>query len=69
MVEAVGHRAGINAIDELVFLSLVQPLLPTAQRLARAMLGSPNEAEDAVQEATLNAWAKIQSFRRGTDFK
>jgi len=69
MVEADGQLTGGHAIDELAFLSLAQPVLPTAQRLARAMLGSPNEAEDAVQEATLKAWAKIQTFRRGTDFK
>lgn len=69
MVEAQDHLAGAHAIDEPDFLSLVQPLRPTAQRLARAMLGSPNEAEDAVQEATLQAWSKIQTFRRGTDFK
>jgi RNA polymerase sigma-70 factor (ECF subfamily) len=69
VVEAERQLTGVHAVDEPVFLSLVQPLLPTAQRLAHAMLGSPNEAEDAVQEATLNAWAKIQTFRRGTDFK
>ena len=69
MVEAERQQRGGHAIDEPAFLSLVQPVLPTAQRLARAMLGSPNEAEDAVQEATLKAWAKIQTFRPGTDFK
>jgi len=69
MVEAEGQLTGVQARDEPAFLSLVQPLRPTAHRLAHAMLGSPNEAEDAVQEATLKAWAKIRSFRRGTDFK
>ncbi len=69
MVEAEGRLERIQAIDEPAFLSLVQPLLPTAQRLAHGMLGSPNEAEDVVQEATLKAWAKIQTFRPGTDFK
>lgn len=69
MVEARDQLTGVPAIDEPAFLGLVQPLRPTAQRLAHAMLHSPNEAEDAVQEATLKAWAKIQTFRRGTDFK
>ena len=69
MVEAQGQLASVHVIDEPTFPSLVQPLRPTAQRLARAMLGRPNEAEDAVQEATLKAWAKIYTFRRGTDFK
>lgn len=69
VVEAEGHLARVLASDEAVFLSLVQPLLPVAQRLAHGMLRSPSEAEDAVQEATLKAWAKLNTFRRGTDFK
>jgi RNA polymerase sigma-70 factor (ECF subfamily) len=69
MVDAEDHLTGVQAIDDMAFLSLVQPLLPTAQRLAHAMLRNPSEAEDAVQEASLKAWAKIQTFRRGTDFK
>jgi RNA polymerase sigma-70 factor, ECF subfamily len=69
MVDAEDHLTGVQAIDDMAFLSLVQPLLPTAQRLAHAMLRNPSEAEDAVQEAALKAWAKIQTFRRGTDFK
>jgi RNA polymerase sigma-70 factor (ECF subfamily) len=69
MVEAKAPLPSVQTTDEPAFLSLVQPLLPTAQRLAHAMLRSPSEAEDAVQEATLKAWAKMQTFRRGTDFK
>jgi DNA-directed RNA polymerase specialized sigma24 family protein len=69
MVDPDDHLTGVQAIDDPAFLRLVQPLLPTAQRLAYAMLRNPSEAEDAVQEATLKAWAKIQTFRRGTDSK
>ncbi len=69
MVEAEGHLARVQAIDRDEFLHLVQPLLRPAQRLAYAMLRSPSEAEDVVQEATLKAWAKIRSFRIGSDFK
>ncbi len=69
MVEAEGRLERVHAIDGPAFLSLVQTLLPTAQRLTHGMLGRPNEAEDVVQEATLQAWAKIQTFRLGTDFK
>ena len=69
VVEAEGHLARVQARDEAGFLFLVQPLLPMAQRLAHGMLRSPSEAEDVVQEATLKAWAKLHTFRRGTDFK
>jgi Sigma-70 region 2 len=55
MAEAEGHTASVQPIDEAAFLSLIQPLLPVAQRLARGMLRSPSDAEDMVQEATLAA--------------
>jgi len=58
-----------DAIDREEFLYLIQPVLHSAQRLAHAMLRSPTEAEDVVQEATLKAWSKIGTFRAGTDFK
>lgn len=53
MVEAGDQLAGVQAIDESTFLSLVQPLVPVSHRLAHAMLRNPNDAEDMVQEATL----------------
>ena len=69
MVEAEGQMASVQPIDEAAFLTLVEPLLPVAQRLAHGMLRSPSEAEDIVQEATLKSWAKIRSFQVGSDFK
>ena len=53
--------------EEFVFT--LEPLLPLAMRLAYGMLRSRSEAEDAVQEACLNAWRKQGSFRPGTDFR
>jgi|HubBroStandDraft_4_1064222.scaffolds.fasta_scaffold1843266_1 RNA polymerase sigma-70 factor (ECF subfamily) len=45
-------RAG----DESAFLRLIEPVLPAAERLARAMLDGRPEAEDALQEAVVSAW-------------
>ena len=69
MVDAGGGAGWGQPVDETAIQNQVQPLLPVAHRLAYGMLRSPTEAEDAVQEATLRAWAKIEGFQLGTDFK
>jgi RNA polymerase sigma-70 factor (ECF subfamily) len=53
--------------DQHSFMLLVEPLLPAAYRLAVGMLRSESEAEDAVQEAVLNAWRHFGRFRRGSN--
>jgi len=50
--------------DQRAFMDLVEPLLPDAFRLARGLLGSAPEAEDALQEAILKAWQSFGRFRR-----
>ena len=57
-----GARAG----DESAFLRLIEPVLPAAERLARAMLDGRPEAEDALQEAVVNAWKHLGQFRVGS---
>lgn len=47
------------------FESLIQPLLPAACGLALAMLGDRGEVEDAVQEAALSAWRKLDQLDKG----
>jgi RNA polymerase sigma-70 factor, ECF subfamily len=46
------------------FMELIEPELPGAYRLAVGMLRNQVEAEDAVQEAALNAWRGFARFRR-----
>jgi RNA polymerase sigma-70 factor (ECF subfamily) len=53
--------------DRRAFEDLVAPLVEPAYRLACGMLLDRDEAEDALQEATLKAWLKLGSFRKGAD--
>src|SRR5207245_2590229 len=55
--------------DEAAFTSLLRPLLEPAYRLAAGMLQDRHLAEDAVQEAAVNAWRKINQLREGTEMR
>ena len=50
-------------------MELLEPELPGAYRLAVGMLRNQPEAEDAVQEAVLNAWKSFGRFRRGSQLR
>jgi RNA polymerase sigma-70 factor (ECF subfamily) len=52
--------------DVAAFTSLLRPLLEPAYRLAAGMLQDRQLAEDAVQEAAVNAWRKLDQLREGT---
>ena len=49
--------------DESAFDSLVGPLIDSAYKLAVVFLRDPNEAQDAVQEATVRAWRSLGRLR------
>lgn len=51
--------------DKRAYEELIAPLYRPALQLAVAMLPDPKEAEDAVQDAVLNAWLKLHTFRQG----
>ena len=53
--------------DRAAFEQLIADLVEPGYRLACGMLLDRHEAEDAVQEATLKAWLKLSTFRRGAD--
>jgi RNA polymerase sigma-70 factor (ECF subfamily) len=59
--------APADAADTGSFEPLVESLLPAGYRLAYAMLQSQAEAEDAIQEAALRAWAARHRLRPGSD--
>jgi RNA polymerase sigma factor (sigma-70 family) len=55
--------------DRAAFEELITPLMEPGYRLACGMLMDRNEAEDAVQEATLKAWLKLGSFKVNADLR
>ena len=54
-----------EAIDgnERAFDALIGPLVDPGYRLAVSMLGDREEAEDAVQEATIKAWRNLHQLK------
>ena len=58
-------RAG----DGSAFAELLAPALDPAFRLAMTMLKDRTAAEDAVQEAALKSWRKLDRFRFGADIR
>jgi RNA polymerase sigma-70 factor (ECF subfamily) len=67
LAPAVSHNVVTG--DEREFMLLLQPLLPAAHRLAVGMLRSQADAEDAVQNALLNAWRSFGRARRDSDLR
>ena len=55
--------------DPAAFASLLRPLLEPAHRLAVGMLQDRQLAEDAVQEAAVNAWRKLYQLREGKEMR
>jgi RNA polymerase sigma factor (sigma-70 family) len=51
------------------FDQLLAPVLDPAFRFAMTMLNDRTAAEDAMQEAALNAWRHIHRFRAGAEFR
>jgi len=51
------------------FETLLNPVLPAAYRAALHFTRSPADAEDAVQQASLQAWRAFASFEGGTNFR
>ncbi|MGW1586399.1 RNA polymerase sigma factor [Streptomyces sp. NPDC002386] len=54
--------------DEDAFAVLVQRHAPALIRLATRLLGTPAEAEDAVQDAFLSAWRRLPEFQGRASF-
>jgi RNA polymerase sigma-70 factor, ECF subfamily len=54
--------------DRWAFEQLVEPHQHRLFTLAARLLGSPDDAADAVQDALVRAWLALPSFRRGARF-
>jgi RNA polymerase sigma factor (sigma-70 family) len=55
--------------DEAAFEALLLPMVSPALRLAFALLRDRQAAEDAVQEACVKAWRRLNQFRYGSSLK
>ncbi|MGE0439818.1 MAG: sigma-70 family RNA polymerase sigma factor [Gemmatimonadales bacterium] len=55
--------------DSPAFEDLLTPVLPTAYRVAFHLTRERADAEDVVQEASLNAWRAFGRFQPGTNFR
>jgi RNA polymerase sigma-70 factor (ECF subfamily) len=69
MFETSMSMEGDRSEQESAFMAGIEPLLPMAYRLAYGLLRRPEEAEDAVQEATLGAWRHRAAFRAGSEVR
>lgn len=54
---------------QIEFETLLTPVLPAAYRAALHFTRSPADAEDAVQQASLQAWRAFRTFTGGTNFR
>jgi len=53
--------------DVEAFEAALAPVIDKAHRLATAMLHDPAAAEDAVQEASIKAWRKLDHLHEGAE--
>jgi RNA polymerase sigma-70 factor (ECF subfamily) len=58
-----------KAGDTAAFEVLLEPLIEPAHKLACGLLHDSYLAEDAVQEAAVNAWRKLGNLRPGAAFR
>jgi RNA polymerase sigma-70 factor (ECF subfamily) len=58
-----------KAGDTVAFERLLEPLMEPGHKLACGLLHDSYLAEDAVQEAAVNAWRKIGNLRGGAPFR
>jgi RNA polymerase sigma-70 factor (ECF subfamily) len=66
MLKANALMAQTVEIQSDAFMEAIDPLLPMGYRLACGLLRNRDEADDIMQEATLNAWKHRRSLRAGS---
>ncbi len=54
-------------MDEAAYIALCEEHLPSFYRIACSIVGNPQDAEDAVQQALLNAWRARDKARPGAE--
>jgi RNA polymerase sigma-70 factor (ECF subfamily) len=58
---------GVRVGDAQAFEAALAPVIDKAHRLATGMLRDPAAAQDAVQEAAIKAWRKLDHLREGAE--
>jgi RNA polymerase sigma-70 factor (ECF subfamily) len=58
-----------TAGDRVAFGRLIEDHLPAARRVALAAVGQPGEADEAVQEASVAAWQRIDALQEPGAFR
>jgi RNA polymerase sigma factor (sigma-70 family) len=66
MLKADSLMAETGEMESDAFMEAIDPLLPMGYRLACGLLRNRDEADDIMQEATLNAWKHRRSLRGGS---
>jgi RNA polymerase sigma-70 factor (ECF subfamily) len=69
MLNSAVAEARLDNANEAAFMARIEPLLPMAYRLAYGLLRRAPDAEDAVQDATFNAWRRRSTFRPGGEVR
>ena len=54
-------------MNKIAFEALYMQQLPGLFRLAQSILRQPVDAEDAVQQAVLQAWQQIETIQHGKE--
>lgn len=55
--------------DRVAFGRLIEAYLPAARRVAQAAVGQPSDADEAVQEASVAAWRRIEALQDPAAFR
>jgi RNA polymerase sigma-70 factor (ECF subfamily) len=58
-----------TAGDRVAFGRLIEDHLPAARRVALAAVGQPGEADEAVQEASVAAWKRLDALQEPGAFR
>lgn len=61
------HRA--KSGDHDAFMRLVSAEMPMLRRIAKRMIGHPEDTEDVLQDAALKAWKAMSSFEERAAFR
>src|SRR5690242_16198610 len=70
MTKGVNHNADKRTpLSDSEFKKELTEVIPHLRAFGRSLCGSPDVADDLVQETLLKAWTARESYSAGTNFK